>query len=50
MQSETNKSDITDKLTEKLLQELKALSEEPANKDTMSVDDFKKATQRWRMK
>ena len=46
----TNETDITDELTEKQFQELKAQSEEPADKDVMSVDDFKKATQQWRMK
>ena len=35
---------------QKQFQELKALSEEPADKDAMSVDDFKKATQQWRTK
>ncbi|MBO9564266.1 MAG: hypothetical protein J7621_15895 [Niastella sp.] len=46
----TNETDITDELTEKQFHELKALSEEPADKDAMSVDDFKKATQQWRTK
>ena len=51
MPNETTKEvDITDVLNEKQFQELKALSEEPADKDTMSLDDFKKATQQWRMK
>ncbi len=50
MRYAANKIDITDELTEKQFQELKALSEEPADKDVMSVDDFKKATQQWRTK
>lgn len=48
--SATNETDITDELTETQFRELKALAEEPADKDAMSVDDFKKATQQWRMK
>jgi hypothetical protein len=46
----TSETGMTDELTEEQFQELKALSEEPADKDAMSVDDFKKATQQWRTK
>lgn len=43
-------SDITDELTEQQFLELKSLAEEPSEKDTTSVDEFKKATQQWRTK
>lgn len=41
--------DVTDDLSEEQLKELKALSEED-EKDTHSLDDFKKATSKWRSK
>ena len=43
-------TDITDELTDKQFMELKTLAEEPSDKDTMSVDEFKKATMEWRTK
>jgi hypothetical protein len=42
--------DITDNLDEEQLKELKALSEEDNLKDTMSMDEYKKATEQWRTK
>ena len=42
--------DIADKLSEKQVLELKALSEEDETKDTMALDEFKHATQQWRTK
>jgi len=43
-------ADITDKLSEDQLKELKELAEEPDKKDTQSLEDYKKATDRWRTK
>jgi len=43
-------ADITDKLSEDQLKELKELAEEPDKKDTQSLEDFKKATDKWRTK
>lgn len=43
-------ADITDSLTDKQLQELKALSEEVQTKDTDTLEEFKNATQQWRTK
>ena len=42
--------DITDKLSEEQLKELKELAEEDDKKDTQSLEDFKKATDKWRTK
>jgi hypothetical protein len=42
--------DITDKLSEEQLRELKVLAEEDENKDVQSLDEFKKATDQWRTK
>ncbi|HZK65437.1 MAG TPA: hypothetical protein VFC34_14935 [Puia sp.] len=42
--------DITEKLSEKQVSELKALAEEDEMKDTMTLDEFKQATQQWRTK
>jgi hypothetical protein len=42
--------DIADPLSEEQLQELKALAEEDELKDTQSLDEFKKATEQWRIK
>jgi len=43
-------TDITDDLTSKQLKELKTLAEEEETKDTMTLDEFKQATQKWRTK
>lgn len=43
-------TDSTDGLSDEQLKELKALSEEDEEKDTQSLDDFKKATDKWRIK
>ena len=42
--------DITEKLSEKQVSELKALAEEDEMKDTMTLDEFKHATHQWRTK
>ena len=41
---------IADNLNEKQILELRALSEEDEMKDTMTLDEFKQATQQWRTK
>ena len=43
-------TDITDNLSEEQLHELKTLAEEDEKKDTQSLEDFKKATDKWRTK
>ena len=43
-------ADIADNLNEKQVLELRALSEEDETKDTMTLDEFKQATQQWRTK
>ena len=43
-------ADITDNLSDEQLKELKALSEEDEITDTHTLDEFKKATQKWRTK
>ncbi|MFC0775735.1 hypothetical protein [Terrimonas alba] len=43
-------ADITDNLTEEQLKELKALSKEDEQKDTMTQEEFKQATSQWRTK
>ncbi|HVY73687.1 MAG TPA: hypothetical protein VG890_02595 [Puia sp.] len=40
--------DITDALSEKQLSELRKLAEEDAQQDTLTHEDFKKATRKWR--
>lgn len=42
------KTDVTDELSAKELKELKMLAKEPATKDTISWEEFKEATKRWR--
>ena len=42
--------DVTDRLTEKQIAELKALAEEDDLKDTISLEKFRQATQQWRTK
>ena len=41
-------TDITDNLTPEQLQELNELSAEDDLKDTQPLDEFKKATEKWR--
>jgi len=41
-------TDITDDLSNEQLRELKALSEEDKTKDTHTLEEFKKATEKWR--
>ena len=43
-------ADITDSLSEEQLRELKTIAEEDENKDTQSLDEFNKATDKWRTK
>jgi len=43
-------ADITDGLSDEQLKELKVLSEEDEAKDTMTLDEYKKATEQWRTK
>src|SRR3978361_1344746 len=42
--------DVTDGLSLEDFAELKELAEEPAERDTISMEEFKAATQRWRTK
>lgn len=48
--SKTTDTDITDDLSEEQLKELKALAEEDETKDTHTLDEFKKATDKWRIR
>jgi hypothetical protein len=43
-------ADITDDLTPYELKELISLANEPTDKDTISLDEYRKATERWRTK
>ena len=43
----SNSKDITDGLDEEYLKELIALCEEPAEKDTISEEEYLKLTARW---
>ncbi|MCF8450115.1 MAG: hypothetical protein K9G49_09625 [Taibaiella sp.] len=43
-------ADITDDLTSYELEELISLANEPTDKDTISLDEYRKATERWRTK
>ena len=42
--------DITDRLNDEQLKDLKALSEELETRETQSLEEFKRATQQWRTK
>lgn len=44
----SNTTDVTDSLSAKQLKELEQLADEPDEKDTVSLDEFNKATARWR--
>ena len=46
--SKTTDTDITDDLSDEQLNELKALAEEDETKDTHTLEEFKKATDKWR--
>jgi len=48
--SKTSDTDITNDLSEEQLKELKALAEEDETKDTHTLDEFKKATDKWRIR
>ena len=43
-------SDITDNLSEEQLKELEKLASEPDEKNTITLDEFNKATGQWRTK
>jgi hypothetical protein len=43
-------TDITDGLNEDQLKELRTLAEEDESKDIETLDEFKKATEKWRTK
>ena len=45
-----NNADITDKLSEEQVKELTEVAEEDEEKDTDTLEEFKKATQQWRIK
>ena len=42
--------DVTDNLSAKQLKELEQLAAEPDEKDTMTLNEFNKATDKWRTK
>lgn len=44
------KGDITDDLTPYELNELITLASEPTDKDTISLEEYRKATEKWRTK
>ncbi|HMK27947.1 MAG TPA: hypothetical protein VK483_18090 [Chitinophagaceae bacterium] len=46
----TKDADVTDKLSAKQIKELEELAAEPDEKDTMTLDEFNKATDKWRTK
>lgn len=48
--SKTSKVDVIDDLSEEQFRELKALADEEDTKDTHTLEEFKKATDKWRMK
>lgn len=43
-------ADITDQLNQEQLTDLKSLAEEDETKDTHTLEEFKKATDKWRLK
>ena len=47
---QTKGADITDSLSDEQVKELEKLVAEPVNKDTMTLDEFNKATDKWRTK
>ncbi len=46
----TTNNDITDQLSSKQLKELEMLATEDDLKDTVTLEEFKKATEKWRSK
>jgi len=46
----TKDTDVTDNLSAKQVKELEELAAEPDEKDTMTLDEFNKATDKWRTK
>lgn len=44
----TKDADVTDNLSAKQIRELEELAAEPDEKDTMTLDEFNKATDKWR--
>ena len=46
----TKDADVTDNLSVKQVKELEELAAEPDEKDTMTLDEFNKATDKWRTK
>ena len=46
----TKETDITDLLSDEQVKELEKLASEPDNKDTMTLKEFNKATDKWRTK
>ena len=43
-------TDITDSLSNDQLKELREISEENETKDSMTLEEYKKATEQWRIK
>ena len=50
MKNKKLKKDITDELSQEDFSELVSLINEPFGHETESFEDFKKATQKWRIK
>lgn len=48
--TQNNKADVTDSLSKEDFEELSNLMKEPFGEDTVSLDEYKKATARWRTK
>ncbi len=46
----TKNNDVTDRLNSKQLKELELLANEDDFKDTVTLEEFKKATEKWRSK
>jgi hypothetical protein len=46
----TKYNDVTDRLNSKQLKELELLANEDDFKDTVTLEEFKKATEKWRSK
>lgn len=44
----TKDADVTDGLSDKQLKELEELTSEPDEKNTVTLDEFNKATDKWR--
>jgi len=48
--TQKDKSDVTDNLSKEDFEELSNLMKEPFGEDTVSLDEYKNATARWRTK